>query len=366
MWYITDIEREYVIGLQRIIKLYRPQSSRYYLDLKRINGVVRLIKSTDKTPCTMKRKISKRFVIANEAGILGTYHHGHCVVELKPLNRVPVESCALVLTNLPDTITYATTTNPTTTISVNKVRQYMLSRNRFLTDCKAIRSLAASVKYITKEDMSALAKGIPIEYFRPDWQSWQIAKRFRHLDNATYQVRLWNTKFNLTKFNTLHSNYWNSHLIAEKLNQSKPYINKPLLDMLSPSKKGIIIYGSPGLGKTTTVLHYTKGKAFRMRDAKHCGQFCFSDFSNEDFIWMDDWRKEDIENHQSMLKQLTDDLGIYTGERKGGSQFYVHTRKVIITTNDDPAEFIHLIKGLNRRFDCLELSNLGVRRVLFK
>ena len=214
--------------------------------------------------------------------------------------------------------------------------------------------------------MDALTKGIPIEYFHPDWQAWQIAKRFPKLDSAKYQLRICSSKFSLQKFEKNYSNYWNNKIMERKLAEAEQYVNKPILEMLSPSKKGIIIYGSPGHGKTTTVLHYTKGKAFRMKEGRHCGQFAFSDFANEDFIWMDDWRKDDIESHQTMLKQLTDDLGIYVGEKKGGCQFYVHTRKVIITTNDNPELFMPLVTGLGRRFDCLEVSNLGVRKCLFK
>lgn len=304
-----------------------------------------------------KRRISRKYAISNEAGILGNYHHGHCVIEVLKRKEImiPTEECALVWLYLPDIMTYISCVNKGT--SVNTLRKYMKSRNRYLTDCRAIKSMQCSSKYISKEDMDAIVTGIPVGFLHPDWQAWQIAKRFPHIDISNYQMRMWTTTFGLQKFMKIYNKYWDEHLINNKLESSDRYVNTSLLSLLSPSKKGIIIYGSPGHGKTTTVLKYSRGRGFRMKEAKHCGQFCFSDFSNEDIIWMDDWRNQDIINHQTMLKQLTDELGIYVGERKGGAQFYIHTRKVIITTNDNAEELIHLIPGFKRRFDCIKVSN---------
>lgn len=365
--FIVQHSKTFIRVNQRKIRIFNPKN-RPYLYFKRKNNtnIVTLLKSTtNRCIPSWKRRISKQYVISNESGIIGRYKHGHCVIHLLPNKyKLPTEECALVLLDRPSHMLYERTITTDNT-SVNKLRQYMKSRNRFITDCRAVKSLSCSAKYVTKEDMEAIVAGIPIEFIHPDWQALQIAKRFPHLDINDYQMRLWTTAFGLRKFLEIYNSYWDKHLILGKLADIDPYVNHALLALLSPSKKGIIIYGCPGHGKTTTVLKYTKGKAYRMKEGRNCNQFCFSNFTKEDVIWMDDWTKEDIDRHQTMLKQLTDDLGIYVGERKGGSQFYVHTRKVIITTNDDPQSFMETIPGLKRRFDFIHVGTAGVKKSLF-
>ena len=55
---------------------------------------------------------------------------------------------------------------------------------------------------------------------------------------------------------------------------------------MTPSMKGL--YGSAGNGKTSTLLAYTKGKAFELSDGKNIKQFAFSNFQNQGYIWADD------------------------------------------------------------------------------
>lgn len=57
---------------------------------------------------------------------------------------------------------------------------------------------------------------------------------------------------------------------------AKSYVNNDLLNMTTPSKKGLFIYGSPANGKTSTVTVYTNGKAFELREGKCINEFAFS------------------------------------------------------------------------------------------
>lgn len=104
-----------------------------------------------------------------------------------------------------------------------------------------------------------------------------------------------------------------------------------------------------------------------MREAKYINQFAFSDFANQQHVWIDDIRRDDVQRLQTMFKNLTDDHGMYVGERKGGATFIVKIRgKLILTSNDDPECLIADIPGLRRRFDFIHVSNLGVRKQLFQ
>lgn len=221
---------------------------------------VKWIRETYKKPGLAADKLlGKSYVVGNEKGVLGRFAHTHMAIKIKPC-KIPTEDFPLVTLPPPKKkrIKWIELKVP-----VNKVRKFFLRRDRFLTNCKAIRSLPSATKYCTKEDMKAILKGIDAEWAGPDWIAYQIAMRYPGLDEAMYQVRRWNNQFSLNKFKRIHANYWNKVHIQQSLESSEPFINKPLMKQLSPSAKGLYIWGSPGRGKTTTVLHYTKGNVLR-------------------------------------------------------------------------------------------------------
>lgn len=72
---------------------------------------------------------------------------------------------------------------------------------------------------------------------------------------------------------------------------------------------------------------------------------------------MDDVTVNDVLNNQSMFKQLTYDRGYTVGERKGGDNFLVSTKKVIMTSNESPKKLLDEIQGFERRFDIIRIHN---------
>jgi hypothetical protein len=124
-----------------------------------------------------------------------------------------------------------------------------------------------------------------IELLHPDWIAHQIAIRFTSLSDALNQARGWNNQFSLSKFKRIYQAYHNK-ILQKALQEAEPYVNKELFNIMTPSMKGL--YGSAGNGKTSTLLAYTKGKAFELSDGKNIKQFAFSNFQNQVYIWADD------------------------------------------------------------------------------
>lgn len=294
-----------------------------------------------------RRCIGRQVVSSNQHGVLGETYHTHLLTTVK---SKPVVMTPLV------TMPPPTKVEIDMEIPLNVIRKFIKRRCKLLRDIRAVRSLTANAKYITKEDMDGLVKNIDKEMLHPDWIAYQIAKRFSVLDDGFYQVRRWNNEFSYKKFKRIYQLYYDKKITATAIENAKNFFNAELLSMLTPSKKGLYIYRSPGTGKTSTVTIYADGKAFELREGKCINQFVFSKFNNEKYIWMDDVTVNDVIRNQSMIKQLTDDRGYTIGERKGGDTFLVSTKKVIMTSNETPKKLLSDIIGFARRFDVIKVT----------
>lgn len=295
-----------------------------------------------------RKCIGLQVVSSNEHGVLGETYHTHL---LTTVNSKQVVMTPLVTMPPPITVEKGQVEVP-----LNVIRRFIKRRCKLLRDIRAVRSLAANAKYITKEDMDGLVKNIDKEILHPDWIAYQIAKRFPVLDDGFYQVRRWNNEFSYKKFKRIYQLYYDNKIRTTAIEHAKLFVNDELMQMLTPSKKGLYIYGSPGTGKTSTVTIYADGKAFELREGKCINQFALSKFNNEKYIWMDDVTVKDVISNQGMIKQLTDDRGYTVGERKGGDTFLVSTQKVIMTSNETPTKLLSDILGFERRFDVVKVT----------
>lgn len=85
---------------------------------------------------------------------------------------------------------------------------------------------------------------------QPDWIAYQIAKRFPILDDEYYQMRRWSNEFSLRKKKKNYQLHMDNKIKNQATEMAKSYVNNDLLNMMTPSKKGLFIYGSPANGKT--------------------------------------------------------------------------------------------------------------------
>jgi hypothetical protein len=214
--------------------------------------------------------------------------------------------------------------------------------------------------YCTKEDINAIVQGVDGERLHDDWQMWNGAKAMGPvLNKMEYLFRKWKSKFKLEKFISFHYKYWNTQAREETIEVCKQGANQALLDKLSPSKKGIYIWGSPKRGKSNTVYYYTKGNHYEMSHNK--SNFPFSSYNNEKYIVYEDVRSTSLLSDSRLINGLTDDRGFTRGERKGGDMFDIRCRKVLITSNDPPPDEKDW-PGFDRRFTVLKALN---NQVLF-
>lgn len=293
-------------------------------------------------------------ISANERGALGDTYHSHVYVELKKI-RVP--KVPLVIVPYPQKVEWVKCD-----FQVKRVQRAVRRRHRFLGDIEAVRVPKKAMRYTTKEDMDAKVFGVDSELLHPDWIAWQIARRHENLNDAMYQVRRWQNSFCLKKFKRIHQEFHNRRIRTEALERAKDHTNPTVMQILdSTEKKGVYVYGSPGSGKTSSVLAWTDGRAYELRDGPNINRFAFHNFQGEPYIWLDDCRAEDVLRNQTMIKQLTDDRGYFVGERKGEDHFLVSAEKVIITSNDTPGKIKREVPGFDRRFVCVR-----ARKGLFK
>lgn len=85
----------------------------------------------------------------------------------------------------------------------------------------------------------------------------------------------------------------------------------------------------------------------------YASRFTFSSYQDEDYIICEDMTIEQALSLRTLINQMTDEIGLCYGEKKGGNRFAVHISKLIITSNDSlPTE--EQWPGFERRFTCID------------
>lgn len=309
----------WVYKLNGRFRIHRQTGDRILLMFPAIRPKVKYVQRKHK-------QLVKGYVVSNEMGVLREHAHSHCVME-----------CNGKKTDL------------------DKLRKFIKKHFRCLGDIQSCGSVKSSIKYCTKEDIKALVRDIDRELLHPDWQMYQIATLAPTwdiaLDNCAYQVRKWGNQFQLNKFRRIYDQVQQERYRVERLSGAEKHYNRNILKLLSPSKKGIWLYGKPGTGKTSTVLKYTSGKHFEM--PKSNNQFIFNCWTyDQDVLVFEDEEKTKMITISRLINTLTDDNGLHMGERKGGAHFPIRIRKCIITSNDSPPTEEEW-PGFRRRFDVI-------------
>jgi hypothetical protein len=275
----------------------------------------------------MPRGVVKSIVAANEKGIQMKNRHTHVYVETKKAE-----------------------------VEIKRFRNWFIRRCNKMIDIKTCKK--TKMVYCTKEDREAVVVGVDGERLHDDWQMWQAAKAMGPvMNNMEYAFRKWKSKFKVDRFIAFHYKFWNSRAREEIINVCQKGINPMLLKRMSPSKKGLYIYGSPKRGKSNTVYFYTKGNHYEMSHTR--SNFPFNSFNGEPYILYEDMRMSSLLSDARLINGLTDDRGFTRGERKGGEMFDIRCKKVIITSNDPPP-MEHEWPGFERRFTVLRSEKRAI------
>ena len=114
----------------------------------------------------------------------------------------------------------------------------------------------AWIKYCTKEDNEPLMYNIDKDLMNKNAKQWLYIKHSRKWDIESYVVK--STGWTDVKmFRARHSLYWAEIKKAEAYEQSFLYHNAHLLlHMKATDKKGIVLWGEAGCGKTSTALTF--------------------------------------------------------------------------------------------------------------
>ena len=280
----------------------------------------------------LKVHLAKTYVCCNEKGAFADNFHSHMYC----------------------------TTPPETTI--NDLRIFLLRHNRFLQDIQYVRNPKSNIDYCTKEDKQALIHGVDKDYTNIQFQAYQCAIRDIECKENSYQIFKWNSKFRKDKFLSLYTMARNELLIQKTLEKVEHFVNDDLLYELhmDTPKRGIYVYGPPGVGKSSTVFHYTQGQHYQV--SFPLNRFSMSSYNNEPYILFEDAPENSLDNTLSecLLNNLADEKGLAVGERKGGSHFLISARRIIVTSNYNPPKF----PGFDRRFKVVEVKNNNAFDVL--
>lgn len=238
---------------------------------------------------------------------------------------------------------------------INKLRLFVKKHLKPIGDLQQCGVPKKTITYVSKEDVRALVRDVDRELLHNDWQMYQIAVRLPDWDLALnevmYQARKWGNQFQLNKFRRMYDAVRMMEYKKARVEGAEKHYRKSILEKLSPSKKGIWLYGKPGCGKTSTVVKYTKGEHFEM--PKVHNQFIFNTWKyDQDIIVFEDESRAKMIALSRTINTLTDDNGMHMGERKGGDHFGVRVRKCIITSNDEPPTEEEW-PGFTRRFDVI-------------
>lgn len=275
----------------------------------------------------IKKPLIKEGVAGNEWGLLE--EHGHCHFYFKFHKKVLIKDLS----------------------------KFIRRRCRFLGDIEPGRQAERQIKYCSKEDLKAITYNLDKERLHNNWQMAQVAfNATSYRDGVrtwSYQQMKWGTDFNLKKFKRVFDAITSNQAMQKAAKEAGNYVNQGILRFLSPSKKGIWLHGSPGIGKTSTVFHYTKGQHYHM--PKEINRFCFTAWDKpNNIIVFEDVQKDEMIKHSRMINELTDDRGMTVGERKGNDHFMVVAKKCIITSNDPPPTELEWGQGFDRRFDVID------------
>jgi len=296
------------------------------------------------------------FVVAREFGVAGRSTHLHVylayhtkVVREEVQNMIYNVMWASIMFNVP------------ADVAVVKMPAKHFVENQTTIHTEIVRSVNATLKYITKEDYAPCYMNVDGDLFHWNFKIHQIILQSEDLDPFSYHFLSLPMQYQKV-LGMRHSQYWNSLLAVEDQEIATKHMSSLRLKFMNIigklKEKGVFLYGPPGTGKTVMALAYSGDCYTFNADTK----FPFTSHTRERNLLFDDVRPDDVLRHRQSLLQLTGGYRCPV-EIKGGRIHSIRLKgKCFITSNYDIFNDSQLGKGeWRRRFAYIQVLHESIK-----
>jgi hypothetical protein len=213
------------------------------------------------------------------------------------------------------------------------------------------------IKYCTKEDNEPLTFNVDLDLLHKNAKQYMYIKFCAKWDIENYVVKstIWT---DIKQFRIRHSQYWGDIRRANAVNSAVMYSCDHLLEhMNSTNKKGMVLFGEAGRGKTSTALTYMGTDYYTILPTSN---FMLNSYAQQKHIFIDDVSGDKLQHMRDIcLKATANQSSVFQGEIKGGEIIdFTLEGKLIITSNADITKHPTWGPEWSRRFEIFDCDDI--------